>query len=250
MKNLKHSKMLSRFFYSGLTFNITLATTLHLSFLFLLNHRYLHQKKESSYKRPVKITVSKIKKTSPEVIPQKESEIKKIEADPEPPPSVKKKIKPPSEIKSTHKKSKKEKVKKNKKIKVVQGLKAESFSSKSSGISAPYGNTLLAPDQGIRTMKVDQITEDLSSPAILISYTPPAYTEAALDAEIEGKFPVDVYIDKKGSVIKAKLRRKIGFGMDQKVLNSVYQAKYRPRKNKSGLFVESWSTLICTLLLD
>ena len=140
---------------------------------------------------------------------------------------------------------------KPKKVRVVQGLSKESFSKGSGpGISAPVGNTLLAEDKGIRVKNVEKITEDLSSPEKLIFFKPPSYTEDALDAGIEGDFKVDVYINKKGDVIEAELRRKIGFGMDKKVLNSVYQAKYTPRSNKVGLPVETWTTLTCTLILD
>ena len=163
---------------------------------------------------------------------------------------VKKEIKKKKKVATIRKKTTKSK-QKPKKVKVVQGLSKESFSKGSGpGISAPVGNTLLAEDKGIRVKEVEKITEDLSSPEKLIFFKPPSYTEDALDAGIEGDFKVDVYINKKGDVIKAELRRKIGFGMDKKVLNSVYQAKYTPRSNKVGLPVETWTTLTCTLILD
>lgn len=133
----------------------------------------------------------------------------------------------------------------------VQGLSSSSFSDKSSGLSAPMGNTLLTKDENIRTKEIEALDEDLSSPAKLIrnTFEKPAYTDEALDAGIEGRFTIDVFVDALGNVLEAELRKPIGYGMDPLLLQAARIAKFEPRKNKLGRAIKGWHEIKVVLRL-
>jgi len=132
----------------------------------------------------------------------------------------------------------------------IQGLTKDSLSEKGS-IAAPIGNTLMTGDEGRRLESVDALKGDMSAPARLIAQTlkTPPYTDEALDAALEGSFIVDVFVNLDGSVKEAELRKKIGYGMDSRVLSSVRDAKFIPRKNKFGVSEEGWTELKFTLVI-
>lgn len=132
----------------------------------------------------------------------------------------------------------------------VQGLTKDSLSDQGT-MAAPVGNTLMKEDEGKRLEKVDALRGDMSAPARLIAQTlaAPPYTEEALDAVIEGSFIVDVFINLDGTVRDAELRKKIGYGMDSRVLAAVRGAKFIPRKNKFGVSEEGWTELKFTLVI-
>ncbi len=132
----------------------------------------------------------------------------------------------------------------------VQGLTKDSLSP-SGTMAAPVGNTLMTEDTGQRLKEVDALRGDMSAPAKLIASTlvTPPYTDEALDALLQGSFVVDVFVNLDGSVREAELRKKIGYGMDAKVLNSVKTAKFIPRKNKFGVSEEGWTELKFTLVI-
>lgn len=138
-------------------------------------------------------------------------------------------------------------------VKPVGGLSKESFAEgeSNSQISAPVGNTLLSKRQADPGEKVEKISADLSADAQLIkdSFEAPEYTNSALDAEIEGRFIVDVYIDAKGNVQQAELRKKIGYGMDERVLEVAKKARFVPRKNQFGEGVPAWSEISFRLVI-
>ncbi len=119
----------------------------------------------------------------------------------------------------------------------VQGLTEESLATNSnSNFVAPLGNTLMAKDEGkrLRPEEIAALKRNLSSEAILIqdTYVAPKYSEGALAVNLEGAFPVDVYVDAKGNVIEVELRKKIGYAMDQSVIDAVKQTRLFPRKMK------------------
>ena len=132
----------------------------------------------------------------------------------------------------------------------VQGVTKDSLSSAGT-MAAPIGNTLMIEDTGKRLKDVEALRGDMSAPAKLISNTlkTPPYTDEALDAVLEGSFVVDVYVNLDGSVREAELRRKIGYGMDARVLNAVRTSKFIPRKNKIGVSEEGWTELKFTLVI-
>lgn len=132
----------------------------------------------------------------------------------------------------------------------VQGLTKDSMSDKGT-MAAPIGNTLMKEDEGKRLDDVQALRGDMSAPARLIVETlaRPPYTDQALDVALEGSFIVDVFVNLDGSVRDAELRKKIGFGMDERVLTAVRGAKFIPRKNKLGVSEEGWTELKFTLVI-
>ena len=134
----------------------------------------------------------------------------------------------------------------------IQGLTKESLSDKGT-IAAPAGNTMMTEDSGKRLNPndVNQIAGDLSAPASLVrtSITVPPYTEQALDAALEGTWIVDVFVNVDGSVKDAELRKKIGYGMDEKVLSAAKVARFIPRKNKLGVSEPGWAEIKFTLVI-
>jgi TonB family protein len=75
----------------------------------------------------------------------------------------------------------------------------------------------------------------------------PSYTDAALDAAFEGRVTVEVYVDESGAVVQAEPAKKIGYGMDERILQSALSAKFVPRKNRLGQPEPSWTKITFNL---
>lgn len=135
----------------------------------------------------------------------------------------------------------------------VQGLPPDAVQPDAPGIAAPIGNTLLTEDEGKRIRPEDyrDLGGDLSADARLImkSVVVPKYTDAALEGNLEGNFVVDVYVDEAGNVLQAEVRKRVGFGMDEKLLAAARVAKFQPRKNKFGRTEAGWAEIKFTLLI-
>src|SRR5262249_42259643 len=102
--------------------------------------------------------------------------------------------------------------------KPVQGFSKDALTAGGKGPAVPMGNTLMREDEGKRLKEPPPpLDADLSADAKLIrdSVVTPQYTDAALDANIEGYVDVDVYVEGSGKVTQAELRKKVGYGMDQ-----------------------------------
>lgn len=184
-------------------------------------------------KETVQVEVKVVKKSQPEPIPTL------------PPPELPPKPKePPPKAKVPEtRKPKEQPVQQAKK---VQGLTEDSVVNDST-VAAPLGNSLMQKDEGKRLTaeEIQALEQDLSSDAILIhgSFTPPEYTQAALDAYLEGRFVVDVYVDEKGNVVEAELRKKIGYGMDARVIEVAKSSRFTPRRNAKGVPLAGWTEI-------
>jgi periplasmic protein TonB len=137
----------------------------------------------------------------------------------------------------------------------VMGLSKESFAEGGKGgFSAPAGNTTLAPDEGKRLSpeEIRKLDRDLSADAKLIdgSFIKPDYTPEAEENSLEGSFVIEVYVDTQGKVVEAELRKKIGYGMDERVLNAAKNARFSPRKNPVGQALAGWTELRIRLNLE
>jgi len=86
---------------------------------------------------------------------------------------------------------------------------------------------------------------DLSSDPILIreTFQLPEYTDDALDADFEGTVIVEVFVRKDGSVGDAELAKKVGYGMDRRIVDSVRNARFLPRKDSKGKPLDAWTDL-------
>lgn len=137
--------------------------------------------------------------------------------------------------------------------KAVQGIPPDAVTPDATGIAAPIGNTLMTEDEGKRIRPEDfrELAGDLSADARLIlgSVKVPAYTDAALEANLEGNFIVDVYVDENGEVLQSELRKRVGFGMDERLLDAARVAKFKPRKNKLGKVEAGWAEIKFSLVI-
>jgi len=135
----------------------------------------------------------------------------------------------------------------------VQGLPPDAVQPDAPGIAAPIGNTLLTEDEGKRIRPEDyrDLGGDLSADARLIlkSVVIPKYTDAALEGNLEGNFIVDVYVDEAGNVLQSEVRKRVGFGMDERLLDAARMAKFQPRKNKFGRTEAGWAEIKFTLVI-
>lgn len=186
---------------------------------------------------PVKVAIQEIAPIVEEIVPPKpEPKPKKKEAKKNPPTQAPQKKEPEA-----------------KPVEAVQGINPDAMVTDGKGLAAPVGNTLLKEDEGKRLKPEDvgKLTEDCSSDAKLQrdSVTPPQYTEAALDANLEGTYVVDVYVDAQGGVVEAELRKKVGYGMDPRIIDAVKKSKFEPRKNKVCGAIAGWAEIKFSLVI-
>ena len=135
--------------------------------------------------------------------------------------------------------------------KPVQGLTPEAM-TKGGKVAVPLGNTLMTGDSGERPRVAPAPFDgDLSSDARLIadSIVKPEYTDAAVEANLNGPVVVEVQIDEAGRVVDASLRRKVGFGMDERILGSIRSARFIPRKDRYGKAEAGWTEIKFNLQL-
>lgn len=181
-------------------------------------------------------------------VTEKEKEKKKEKA-PEPKPEVpKEKPKPKEEPKAKVSSKPKEKTPDSPPPEPVLGLSKDSFAPDGkSSFAVPAGNTTNVPDEGkrLKPEEIQALEQDLSTDAKLIpdSFQKPAYTPDAEDAGLEGSFAVDVYIDGNGNVTEAELPKKIGYGMDSRLLNAARKSRFHPRKDALGRPIPGWTQI-------
>jgi TonB family protein len=162
---------------------------------------------------------------------------------PEPTPPPKKKDPPKPAKVATEKPQEAPK----EKVEPIQGLDAKSLDPNAkSGFAVPMGNTLMTEDTGKRVdTPPPAMAADLSQDPVLIreSIVAPEYTQEALDAGFEGLVDVDVYVDASGKVTSAEMRKKVGYGMDKRILESARVARFTPRRNKLGAAEPAWTAI-------
>jgi TonB family protein len=119
-------------------------------------------------------------------------------------------------------------------------------------VAAPLGNTLMVEDTGERLKEAPGALQgDLSAEPELIrdSITKPEYTQAAIEAGLEGSAIVEVLVEETGKVLEAELKKRIGFGMDERILTSAKGARFKPRRNRYGRAETAWTEIKFTLQL-
>lgn len=87
--------------------------------------------------------------------------------------------------------------------------------------------------------------QDLTSDASLIlgSLKKPEYTKEAIKARIQGLFAVDIHVDATGKVLEVEVIQSPGYGMDERIIDSLKNAKFSPKKNAQGIGQETWITI-------
>lgn len=214
-----------------LLIGVGLSALLHGSSLAMLGARELWKQEPAT---PVKIRIVEKKPEEP-----------KVEPPPPPKPIEKKPPKKPEKKIASERTPPKEPPKDP--PKPIQGLTEESFDKSGKGnVAAPLGNTMMMEDTGERVKEAPPpMDADLSSDPQLVraSVVTPQYTDAALDASFEGYVTVEVLVDETGKVTDAQLTKKVGYGMDQRILDAAYAARFLPRKNRLGRPEAGWTEL-------
>ncbi|MEZ4741791.1 MAG: TonB family protein [Bdellovibrionota bacterium] len=163
---------------------------------------------------------------------------------------IKKTKKPMKKVKTKKDKVKVERKPISKPVKnarAVQGVSEKSVAPGSTAFSVPLGNTLMTKDEGIRLKKdeIDELEKDLSTEAQLIRNTlqAPQYTDEALDAGLEGTFIIEVFVGADGRVLDVDLGKTIGYGMDDRIIAAIENARFTPRKDRGGSPLKGWTEI-------
>ena len=133
-----------------------------------------------------------------------------------------------------------------KKVKSVLGIKPDTKGN--SDFKVPIGNSLMEKDNGESLSKKEYEelgSGDLSAQPQLdrSSIEIPDYTQEALDSGLEGTFTVAIYVDENGNVSKAEILRKIGYGMDERVLKAASKTRFIPAQDKRGRKIPEWTEI-------
>ncbi len=186
----------------------------------------------------VKMQITKIPEAPPEAIPEPKL--------PEPKPPKPKKPKPEAGL------AKPNLDQQSVPPASVSGLSADSVVEKGQGaFKANLGNTLSEAPPEVRPSSVPSGSADKSRDAILISASAAKveYTDEALDAGFEGRVIADVFVETDGTVSSAELRKKVGYGMDARLLTAARAAKFKPRLNSQGIPERAWAEITFSLVI-
>jgi len=81
--------------------------------------------------------------------------------------------------------------------------------------------------------KALELTDDITPPRLL-EVANPEYTDVAKKKKIEGQVVLDIVVDKKGNVVDAKVKKGLGYGLDENAVAAVKVWLYKPAENKDG----------------
>jgi protein TonB len=225
-------------------------------------------------KEPKKEEIVKEEIKKPEIEPKKVEKKEKII-----PKEKKKKIKPKKK-KIVAKKpinQKKEEPKKTeepkKKSPPVFGVTMNSVNNNgNSNFKVKVGNTLMTDDStgwengkpkeigefnGTEEEAKDGVKEVKKTPPPKIVSKPipkkvfrPKYSKLAEDQEIEGKIILKLTIDEKGDVVKAKIIKGLGYGLDEEALKAVKKFKFSPAVLSNGKTKKTSITYTINFILE
>ena len=77
-----------------------------------------------------------------------------------------------------------------------------------------------------------ELSDDITPPRLL-EVANPEYTDVARKKKIEGTVVLDIVVDKKGNVIDAKVKKGLGYGLDESAIAAVKVWLYKPAE-KAG----------------
>jgi hypothetical protein len=105
-------------------------------------------------------------------------------------------------------------------------------------------------DNGKRVDDPKAYQSDLSTSADCSSIKAPTYTTEAEDVALEGRFSIDVFIQEDGLVKESEPVKKIGYGMDERIKESLQGFRCKPKRDKLGRAVSTWHTIYIQLKLN
>jgi TonB family protein len=72
-----------------------------------------------------------------------------------------------------------------------------------------------------------ELSDDITPPRLL-EVANPEYTDVAKKKKIEGQVVLDITVDKKGNVTEAKVKKGLGYGLDENAVAAVKVWLYKP----------------------
>jgi TonB family protein len=72
-----------------------------------------------------------------------------------------------------------------------------------------------------------ELTDDITPPRLL-EVASPEYTDVAKKKKVEGTVVLDIVVDKKGNVVDAKVKKGLGYGLDESAVAAVKVWLYKP----------------------
>ena len=187
-----------------------------------------------------------------------------------------KKVPPKNPInrkKKEEKKEEKKEVKKEENVPIF-GVSMNSTTSGNSGFKVQMGNTLMTddttgwekgkpkkigeynPDNFIAEKDVKKVVKKRKKRAKIVKkaipkkIVRPKYTNLAKDEEIEGKIILKITIDKNGKVIKVKVLKGLGYGLDEEAVRAVKRFKFIPALLDNGNHTASTITYTINFILE
>ncbi|MBN2695817.1 TonB family protein [bacterium] len=189
------------------------------------------------------------KKEEPKIEKKPEEKIYKV---PKKIKKIKKKEEPKKDKPIVEKVQKKEEFEKRPEEKPIEqkdvwGMNADSFAKNSigNGVAIKAGNSL---DKEYDTIEVDKnsIPQKIEEPKFdetkeydsdevtiapkFLKRVPPKYTSEALEDEIEGVVVLSAIINNNGSIISVKIKKKLGYGLDEEAIKALKNSKLSPAK--------------------
>jgi TonB family protein len=93
--------------------------------------------------------------------------------------------------------------------------------------SIATAQTKAQPKAGAAADKPYELTDDITPPRLL-EVANPEYTDVAKKKKIEGTVVLDIVVDKKGNVVEAKVKKGLGYGLDENAVAAVKVWLYKP----------------------
>lgn len=217
---------------------VLLSFAVHGAFLFT-SQELAHTKEKKSYS-PIHVAIQR-KDAPPAPKPQEKPKIAPKPKPPEPKPKPKEEEPKPAPVEQAKPEPPAEQAK------PIFGVSKDSLGSGDSNVAVRQGNTL-AKEMDKNFIDPTNVPKPVAPPPVQekktrlvpvyeLSEQPsfkdrptPVYPEAARRAEIEGVVELLVWIDETGKVLKVKVAKGLGYGLDEAAVAAVKAAHFNPGK--------------------
>jgi TonB family protein len=75
--------------------------------------------------------------------------------------------------------------------------------------------------------KIYEVTDEITAPRLLEAATP-GYSDEAKKKKIEGDIVVSAVVNEKGDVVETKVKKGLGYGLDECAIEAAKVFKYKP----------------------
>lgn len=85
--------------------------------------------------------------------------------------------------------------------------------------------------------KIYELSDDGVTAPKLLEAANPGYTDEAKKKKIEGEVVLTIIVDEKGDVTQPKVKKGLGFGLDESAIEAAKMFKYKPAE-KDGVAIK------------